>query len=180
MPSSSQFGWTQRVVVELLAPDPTWYDPTQNVQYFALSGGADTMEVPTEIPMTVGASSINASETFTNNGDVATYPTIRINGPITGPKIVNNTTGDELDFAGTTIGAGEYFDIDCRYGYKTVEDQDGTNQISTLSDDSDIATFSLEADPTAENGNNSITVTGTGCTEASSLTIRFYERYIGV
>ena len=85
----------QNIAVALLAPDPTWYDPTKVFYYFGVSGGADTMEVPLVIPMTVGASSINAITTVTNSGQVATYPVIKIYGPITGPKIVNNTTGNE-------------------------------------------------------------------------------------
>jgi hypothetical protein len=170
----------QEFVISLKANDPTWYDPTMNVVYYNISAGADTMEVPTEIPMTVGASSINASQNFTNSGDVATYPQIRIDGPITGCVITNSITGDKLDLTGTTITTGHYYDIDCRYGYKTVEDDAGDNQIANLTDDSDIATFSLEAAPTATGGVNPITVTGTGADENTAVTFRYYDRYVGV
>jgi hypothetical protein len=164
----------QEFVISLKANDPTWYDPTQIVTYFYVSGGSEKMEVPTVIPMTIGGSTVNQNEVITNGGDYEAFPTIRIDGPITGPTITNDDTGDTLDFTGTTINAGDWLDIDCRYGYKTVEDQDSANQISTLTDESDIATFSLGS------GSNSITVTGTSATEATQVTIRYYERYIGV
>jgi hypothetical protein len=164
----------QEFVISLKANDPTWYDPTQVVTYFYVSGGSEKMEVPTVIPMTIGGSTVNQNEVITNGGDFEAFPTIRIDGPITGPTITNDDTGDTLDFTGTTINAGDWLDIDCRYGYKTVEDQDSANQISTLTDESDIATFSLGS------GSNSITVTGTSATEATQVTIRYYERYIGV
>jgi hypothetical protein len=172
----------QEYVLSFKANDPTWYDPTLNVRTFNLSGGADKMEVPTVIPMTVGASSINAYETIVLEGDVQTFPRIRIHGPITGPVITNVRTDDKLDFSGTTISAGNYYDIDCRYGYKTVEDQDGTNQISNLSNDSDIATFSFIVEEPLESWGklNSINVTGTGCTDATQITIRYYDRFLGV
>jgi len=180
MPSSSQFGWTQKVVVELLAPDPTWYDPTMNVTSFSASDGADTCEIPMEVPTTIGGATINTSSIITNSGDVSSYPIIKLIGPITNPVITNGTTGDTLEFPALTIGGGDYYEIDCRYGYKTVEDQDGVNQISELSDDSDIATFALEASPTVDNGENDISIYGSSASSSTSIEIRYYTRYIGV
>jgi hypothetical protein len=170
----------QEFVVSLKANDPTWYDPTQQFFYYGLAGGGDAGEIPMVVPMLVGASSINTSTTITNSGDVKTYPKVRFIGPITGAAITNNETGDKLDVAGTTVSAGDWLEIDCRYGYKTVVDQDGTNQIDTLTDDSDIATFSLEPSPEADGGVNSITVVGTGVGEASRIIVSYYNRYIGV
>ena len=46
MPSSDRLGWNQTVVVELIAPDPTFYDPTKSFHYFSVAGGADTLDVP--------------------------------------------------------------------------------------------------------------------------------------
>jgi hypothetical protein len=172
----------QEFIVSLKANDPTWYRPEMVVENYTIPGGSDTMLVPTEIPMTLGASSISYNTIVANHGEVETFPIIKIIGPITGPKIVNNTTGDTLDFAGTTVSAGDYLQIDCRYGHKTVVDQDGTNQISTLSDDSDIATFSFIAEQGYGSSYkaNSVTVTGTSATNATRIEIRFYRRYLGV
>ena len=170
----------QNIAIALLCPDPTWYDPTVNEVYFALGGGEDTLEVPMEVPMLVGSTSLVSNQSITYNGDFRAFPVIGIYGPITSPKITNNTTGDTLDFAGTTIAAGDWYTIDCRYGYKTVEDQDGANAISDLSTDSDIATFSIEATPQAVNGVNSFTVTGDSVTSATNIKVAYYTRYLGV
>jgi hypothetical protein len=180
MPSSERYRWNQTVLVELIAPDPTFYNPTLVESFFALGGGEDKLEVPMVVPMLVGTTSLVSNQSITYSGDFRAFPIITIYGPITNPKIVNNTTGDELDFAGLTIAAGDWYEIDCRYGYKTVEDQDGTNQISNMSDDSDIATFSIQAAPDAVNGVNSFTVTGDSVTAATNVRIAYYTRFLGV
>jgi hypothetical protein len=180
MPSSERYRWNQTVLVELLAPDPTFYNPTLVESFFALGGGEDKLEVPMEVPMKVGTTSLNSSKTITYTGDFRAYPIITVYGPITSPVITNATTGDKLDFTGTTIAAGDWYEIDCRYGYKTVVDQDDANVISNLTDDSDIATFSIEPDPDATDGINTLTVTGTSVTAATNVRVAYYTRFLGV
>jgi hypothetical protein len=180
MPSSERYRWNQTVLVELLAPDPTFYNPTLVESFFALGGGEDKLEVPMEVPMKVGTTSLNSSKTITYTGDFRAYPIITVYGPITSPVITNATTGDKLDFTGTTIAAGDWYEIDCRYGYKTVVDQDDANVISNLTDDSDIATFSIEPDPDATDGINTLTVTGSSVTAATNVRVAYYTRYLGV
>jgi hypothetical protein len=51
----------------------------------------------------------------------------------------------KLDFAGTTIAAGDWYEIDLRYGVKTIKDSNGVNKISALSANSNLATFRLFA-----------------------------------
>jgi hypothetical protein len=170
----------QRAVVTIKCPDPTWYDPSGQAVNFAVGGGSDVFEVPTVIPMTVGASSIDASQSIDYAGSVESYPTIRIDGPITNPIITNDATGDKLDFTGYTIADNDYYSIDLRYGYKTVLDSSGVNQISKLSNDSDLATFSIKPDPDVVGGINSMSVTGTSITADTKVSINYYERYLGI
>lgn len=164
----------QRFVVALKASDPSWYHPTLRVVYFAIGGGADTMEVPTVIPMTVGATSINQNKSINYPGTVKSWPIIRITGPATNPVLEHNETGYKLNFEATTIAAADYREIDCRYGYKTVEDSSGANKISELSDDSNIAEFSIEI------GINSFNFQATGADENTEVTVSYYDRYLGV
>jgi hypothetical protein len=49
-------------------------------------------------------------EFVVNQGDAPTWPRFRIDGPITNPQVLNNTTGQLLALA-YTLGAGEYLDI---------------------------------------------------------------------
>lgn len=180
MPSSDKQGFNQKVVVTLKADDPTWYDPSGEDFNFSLGGGGDAMYVPTVIPMTVGASTINATQAINYSGSVASYPFIRITGPITNCVITNNSTGEKLDFTGFTIESAHYYDIDLRYGYKTVISNHGTNKIAELTDDSNLESFHLEAAPDVGGGINSINVSGSGVTESTSVSISWFNRYIGI
>jgi phage-related protein len=97
-----------------------------------------------------------------------------VTGAATSLKITNTTTGDKLDFTGSTIGTGTVYTIDTRYGYKTVTDGAGANQLSKLTTDSNLATFRLIP------GDNSINVTGTGLDSNSKIVLQYNTRYIGV
>ena len=170
-----QAGYNRRVAVTLRAPDPTFYDPAGKAVTFGLGGGGDALVIPMEVPMVVGASTIDSVTVVENDGNWLSYPhLIRITGPIEDVVIENETTGEVLDFTGVTIGGGDYYDLDLRYGHKTVVDNAGANKISDLTEDSDLATWHLEP------GANSISVTGLDATEATKVEISFFERYIGI
>lgn len=178
--SKDRSGFGQRFVVPLRAADPTFYDPTQQAVVYGVGGGSGGFVVPLVVPLGVGASTVNQSKTITYAGTWRDYPIIIITGPITNCVITNTTTGDKLDLTGITLNAGTTYTINCRPGVKTVTDQAGTNKIADLTDDSDLATFSLEADPEALGGNNGISVTGSAATTATEIYVQFYSRYVGV
>ncbi len=92
----------------------------------------------------------------------------------------NETTGEKLDFTGTTVAAGHYYDIDCRYGRKSVKDEAGTNEIADLTSDSDLATFHLAAEPEAGGGVNSLRLTGSAVTTATKVELTYDTRYLGI
>jgi hypothetical protein len=92
------------------APYPFFYDPTQQVQTFALStpGG---LSFPITFPIEFGTTLIDSRLTVSNDGEVATWPTVTIYGPGTDPVIENETTGLYLDLTndGTfTLDSGDY------------------------------------------------------------------------
>lgn len=147
---------------------------------FALGGGSGGFNVPLTIPMSVGASTLNVTSVIDYGGTWRSSPVIVMTGPITNPVILNTTTNEKLDFTGTVLGSGTTYTIDTRYGYKTVVDQTGANKIADLTNTSDLATFHLAADPEATDGLNSIQVTGTGVTSATSVFVQYYERFVGV
>ncbi len=122
----------------------------------------------------------SASKTITYNGSFAEYPVITILGPITDPVLTNVSTDETLDFTGITIAAGNTYVIDCRFGYKTVKNTAGTNKIADLTAASDLATFHLGADPEVSGGANAFTLTGTGVTAATTVTVAYYNRYVGL
>jgi len=171
-----------KTAISLEAPDPTFYDPDAKAVTFQLGASAGAgMVVPTEIPTAIGSSTVNSSKVVTTDGSWLTYPKIRITGPITAPIITNTSTDETLDFTGTTIAVGHYYDIDCRYGYKTILYDGGTtSKIADLTSASDLATFHLAADPEVLGGANNITVTGTSATAATKVEMTYFDRYIGI
>ena len=116
MSSTDRAGYVQNIAVTLKCPDPSFYNPTINTVIFGIGGGGTGMQVPMDVPHSVGASSIDESTSITYAGNWYSYPTIRITGPITDACITNAATGEKLDFDGVTIAAGDYYDIDTRYG----------------------------------------------------------------
>jgi len=174
-PTSQRRGYVERAMVTLRAPDPRFYDPTGESEVFSLPAGGGSLTVPTPVPMPVGASTLDQTETISYAGNWEEYPwRIRIEGPITNPKVENLTTDEELEFASYAITTGQYIDIDCRHGYKTVVREDDSNIIAELSDDSDLGTFHLKT------GNNDIRVTGTGAGATTQVLVQYYNRYIGI
>lgn len=170
----------QRVAIELYCPDPTWYDPVGVSVPFRLGGGS-LLAIPLAVPMQVGASSIDQSIVVQYAGTWDAYPIITAVGPIVDLLIQNNTLGDKLDFSGTTIGAGDSYVIDCRYGYKTVtRTSDGANRIADLTADSNLATFRIGAHPDVPDGANSIRVRASGLAAMSAIYLQFHTRYVGV
>ena len=164
------------------AADPTFYDPAGVAVSFNLGGGGDALVIPMTVPMVVGASTLYQSVAVSYAGDVKAYPSlIRITGPITNCVITNETTGEKLDFTGTTIAGGTYYDIDLRYANKTVVDSAGASQIATLTDDSNLATFhiapSVNGAPTRS---NSFRVTGSSVTAATDVQMAYFTRYSGI
>lgn len=126
------------------------------------------------------SSDIGETLEVTYNGTWLSHPTIIIVGPLSEPKIENNTTEEkiELDY---DIAVGETVTINLDYGVKTVENNLGTNLIGTVTTDSDIATFHIAPDPEAENGVNELTASGSdGSSDQTQVSLNYFERYIGI
>lgn len=171
----------QRVGLQLKANDPSFYDPAIIDVTFALGGGGGTMEVPTEVPTQIGASSIDLTQGVVYAGTWYSFPQFRIEGPCTDCVITNETTGEKLDFTGTTISDGDYYLIDTRYGRKSVVDSNGANKIGKLTSDSDLATFHLEPPGTVSpDGANSIRVVANTIDADTIVYMTYYKRYLGI
>jgi len=170
----------QNFAVDIICPDPTFYDPTDFIITLESSYSGTANQVPMPVPMFVGSSELGASEVISYNGSFREFPyLIRIYGQITDPIVTNNSTGEVLDFTGTTIADGDYYDIDLRYSYKTVKDNNGANKIADLTDASDLATWHLATSDEVIDGINSITVSGSSINSNAKVVIRYYERFLG-
>jgi hypothetical protein len=166
--------WFLRVAMTFKAPDPTFYDPSEVVNTFALpeTGGAFTIPLP--IPFGIGGSSLDEAIAVSYGGTWPTFPVIRVLGPIESPAVFNDTTGEQLRLPGLAVPSGDWIEFDLRYGTKTVRDQAGANRLAALSDDSDLATWHLEP------GINALRVTGGNVTLATEVQVRYHRRYVGI
>ena len=174
-------GVFQKVAIALVANDPTFYDPDGQSVTFTLGGGGDTWPFPWTIPWGVGTSTVDLSANLQYDGDVATFPSIiRITGPIDDAVITNVSTGEKLDFTGASIAGGDYYDIDLRYGLKTIVDASGNDVLSDLTSDSDLATWHIAADDEVTGGINNIRVQGINITASAKVEINYYNRYGGI
>jgi hypothetical protein len=168
----------QRCAVAIRCANPVWYDPTAVSLSFNLGGGGAVDEVPSPVPSVVGASTLDITKVINYAGTWKTSPRIIIRGPITDPVIIHEQTGNKLDFTGHTIASAEYYEIDTRFNYLTVEDQDG--ETVNPSDDSDLTEFAiLPASEVGGGGANTFSVTGDAVDAATDVEIIYYTRYLG-
>lgn len=110
---------TQKITIPLIAPDPIFYDPTQQTETVDLSAGSGNA--------TISASGLTWYD----------YPVIEVDGPITNLGINPNAfSSANLSFFGSTISSGRTYTIDLRPDYKTVTDDLSANKISELTSNS--------------------------------------------
>ena len=176
-PGSDREGLNQIVPIVLHCANPFWQDIESSSVTFSAGGGSDTFKVPTVVPFKVGASTMLVSQFVDYVGDADAYPVIKVFGPVTDFKIwqANTKATTLLDFTGTTIAAGDWYEIDLRYGVKTIKDSNGVNKISTLSANSNLATFRLFA-----GASNYISMTGTGITSSTMAQLTWKNAYGGI
>lgn len=163
----------QRAAIRLTCDDPAWYDPERKSIRATGGSGGTGFQFPGAVPWQFGGSSVDVDVVVDYGGDWVDYPELQVNGPIENARIENQDTGDVLEFSGL-IDAGEYVVIDLRYGAKTVIDGAGDNRISMLTGDSNLATWRLVPGP------NTINFSGGNAGAATSLVVRWYDRYLGV
>lgn len=159
----------QKFVVTLKANDPTCYDPTAVSATKAINFGGPTFSA-------------------SYYGSFDAFPVIRFTGGGTGGLkdvvMTHVASGDKLDFTGLTIAPGDWVEVDCRWGYKTVIDQAGASKIDKLTTDSDLNYFRLHAPLNGETSlDNTISVSGAvggvGVYLGTAL-VTYYNRYLGI
>lgn len=183
MTLQDRVGASQKVGGRFYAPDPIWYDPSLNNLVFSNAKGAQGFQVPLGVPflMTTG-DTINAVETVPYVGSYRTYPIIYITGPAEDVVITNESTGDVLDFTGTTIAAGVTYIVNLRTRPKTIVDSNGVNRIGTLVETtSNLATWHLKPASGTFDGNNDIRIeVADEATIATQVRIEYYDRYVSL
>lgn len=172
----NRIGNSQTIIIQLDCPNPFPYEPTlQNLIFDTSSGGGYQVPITVPILYTTGAT-IDKTEIVQYDGKWEEAPIIYITGPATDLVITNETTGYVLDFTGHTIAGGDTYTVNLQT--RRIVDQNGVRKLSALTDDSNLLTWRLAADPIAPDGVNSIHVeVPSGATVATRVRIEYYNRY---
>ncbi len=174
-------GFTAQAVLILTTSNPLFYQPVGRSVTFALNPVGAGFQIPWEIPWRIGASALNQTLNVTVDGNFRAYPyRIRFVGPLTNPIFTNLTTAEKLDFTGTVIADGDYYDLDLRYALKIVEDSAGNNQTAALTSDSDLATWHLAAHPEAAGGVNALNIQAAGANSNTEIYVQWYDNFTGL
>jgi hypothetical protein len=148
---------------------------TGTISHAAVFAGSLTAGQRSAVQSAVSGEGTAILGTASISGAWDDYPFITLYGPMNNPRVYNLATDEELNFQGGTIAANEQWAIDTSYGNKTATSTAGTTILDKLSDASDLATFHLAP------GNNAIQVTHTGgTTSASTVSISYYDRFLGL
>lgn len=170
-PRDEYDGYRVRAEISLVAKDPFWYDPDlESTTVGMFDGGAEfPLEFPFELGMATGVATIH------NDGDVATPCTITITGPAVNPAIYNETTGDLFETT-MVLNAGEQLIVASTFGAKTAT-------LFTPSTGHAVTAFGaivpdsnwIDLVP----GENTIGFTQSTEAEHATMTIAWYNRYLG-
>jgi len=190
-------GHVETQPITVIARDPVWWageESSYTITTATIETGDEAVfDTPAGEPaptwifatasyLTFGYSTINttlSSGEIATLGDWYTFPTITIVGPASDPEIENLTT-DQIITMDYDIPAGRTVTFNLQWGYKTVTDDLGTNLAGYVPATDDLATFVLWPHPRATDGENSIRVFAGGVTAASSITISWYDRFLGI
>lgn len=116
------------------AESPWFYDPTLQTYNVSLSNPAG-IEFPITFPITFATADVDAYIYPDNEGDVPTWPTIRVYGPGLSPQIDNVTTGKLLYLnsgAGLTLDDDDYVDIDMDAATVTMWDNSEAETVNVI------------------------------------------------
>ncbi|MDX2849286.1 phage tail family protein [Streptomyces sp. PA03-3a] len=142
--SQAVYGWIP-LTLDFAALDPRWHaDDSQSlVLPLDISNDDEGFTAPVTAPITTGVSNPDERPGWVvNNGDQAAWPTVRIEGPVTNPKVWVVETGRYLELQ-TSLGVGEWIDIDTRPGTRWVLRNGSGNAATALTAGSRMDLFQI-------------------------------------
>jgi hypothetical protein len=163
---SAQVGYSCEAIVPLYAPEPSWYNPTEN-QYFVSGWGATS-----------------AAAQIDYLGNWFAYPQIVIDGQFV-DLVLEDINGTTIDFTGHTIASGDTYTIDLRPAAKTATDGSGTDVAAYIVSDL-WSSFGIYPGPLAgigtpvPMGHNTIQISYASRGAGSAIEIRYYDRFLNL
>ncbi|MFD7769863.1 phage distal tail protein [Streptomyces sp. NPDC059787] len=170
--SQAVYGWIP-LELEFTVTDPRWHsDVVQSlVLPLDISNDSQGFTAPVVAPITTGVSSPSERPGWVfNRGDVAAWPTLRIDGPVTNPKVWVVETGRYLQLQ-TSLAAGERIEIDTRPGTRWVLRNGSGNAAPALTSGSRMDLFKIPPK------RSEIRWTATDYTNTCRLTLSWRDAY---
>lgn len=156
-----------RYQLDILASDFSILSTTGKSATVTKSTGGG-LSLPFSLPFSfVGG--VDGSASVTNSGDIATYPTIRFNGPLTNPRLYNDENGLFIQL-NTTIDIGDYIIIDTLK--KTVLENGSVNKLSTMTENSRWLYISP--------GENTLSLTSGNSGDTGTAVVSFSDAYSAI
>lgn len=173
-----EWGYTE--TLRFIAHDPLFYGSTLH-NVLIPNTFSDQLQFPITFPIGFGSNFIANTVTLTYAGDWLCYPTIVIQGPISGPRIINYSIGLDI-WLNYVIGADETVTITLGYDNKTVYNNFGISLLDTVKSPGNLAAFHLAPDPEAPGGVNVLGVMGQSAYSGGlySIYVQYYDTYIGM
>jgi hypothetical protein len=122
------------VQLQWKAPDGIWEAAdTETVVVNADIGSTDGISFPISFPLAWPTTTASGATTVSNLGGVPSHFVARLYGPCTGPRLVNETTGEETTFtAALVLAAGEYVEVDTRNRTAYLNSEAGQSRLNYL------------------------------------------------
>ena len=152
--------------VMIRAPDPSWYDTSQNVPNIAIA--PTELTFPITFPIQFGPKLNTKVEN--NTGHLVSFPVIsNDDGAFSGPKFENTTTGKFINLPTLTVASGETLTVDMKA--RTIK-VGSTSVLSKLTSDSEFWSLAL--------GNNTVKISLLGITTDPTFSVNWFTRYLGI
>ncbi|MFF3516123.1 phage distal tail protein [Streptomyces sp. NPDC002573] len=166
------YGWIP-LALEFAATDARWHADTVQglVLPLDISNDDHGFKAPVVAPITTGVADPSERPGWVvNGGDVAAWPALRIDGPVTNPKVWVVETGRYLQLQ-TSLAAGEWIDIDTRPGTRWVLRSGSGNAAPALTAGSRLDLFQIPP------GTSEIRWTASDYTNTCRLTLSWRDAY---
>lgn len=114
-PLTSDVGPDQRKIqLQWTCPDGVWEaaDEASETIEVDITTDAGGISLPMTLPMSFAATSASGSHIVFNPGAVPSHMTVRLYGPCSGPRLLNQTTGEQIAFSpDLELAAGQYVEV---------------------------------------------------------------------
>lgn len=167
MNSTTARNW-QKASLQFFCDEPYWLDASPIS--FTVTQDNEPVTFFPFFPLSISSSTVFATTTVNNTGDVQTWPRWSISGPGS-DIIIRNTTTKKMLALTSTLTVGETLSIDTRPGVRTVLKNDGTNLFVSLAPGSDL--FPLAR------GLNRLQIEMSSSVEESSVSCTYERRWLG-